>query len=97
MPLYDHECECGKITERFMPYEQRTITCECGKEAKRIISFRQSARTVDVFNEYREENLGDDVPLVRSRAHLAQLCEERGLKSKALMDGYRNYGRRREI
>jgi hypothetical protein len=38
VPVYDHECECGKITEAIMPVDCDCIECECGKTAKRIIS-----------------------------------------------------------
>ena len=99
--LHDYECEsCGKIEEAVQPFEERQRLCadwECSGTAHRIFSYSKNSRSVDVFNEYREENLGDDMPMVTSKQHMAKLCEERGLVSKYLNDGYRNYGRRREI
>lgn len=99
--LHDYQCEsCGKIEEAVQPYEMRDRLCadwECSGTAHRILSFSKNSRTVDVFNEYREENLGDDNPVVTSKQHLARLCEDRGLVSRGLNDGYRNYGRKKEL
>lgn len=97
--LHDYKCEeCGDVQEHSLPFEQRSIGCiKCDGTANRIFSFSKNSRTVDVFQEYREENLGDDNPMVTSKQQLARLCEERGLVSRGLNDGYRNYGRRREL
>ena len=97
MVLHDYECPtCGKVVERIQAFEDRTLKCECGSIAKRIVSaFKRSQ--IDCFEPYHEENLGDDCPLVTSTKHLGQLCQERGLVSRKLVEGYRNYGRKREL
>lgn len=99
MPMYDHECAEGHITEKFVPFDDRVIDCEtCGAPSKRIVSFGKSARTVDIMTPYLEENLGDKPVMVQSKQHLAQLCKERGIFSRRLQDGYKSYGdQRREI
>lgn len=95
MPLYDYECAaCGHIQEEFKPYEDREGVCvKCGKQTKRIVS----AAKLDIFKEQAYEELGDDAPVISSKQHLARECAKRGLASRMLMEGYHNYGRRREI
>jgi len=38
MPLYEYQCECGKVTEDLQPSTVETIPCACGGRAKRIMS-----------------------------------------------------------
>ena len=40
MPLYDFQCECGKVQEQFFHIEDcpEDIPCECGKTARKILS-----------------------------------------------------------
>lgn len=39
MPKYLFECECGKVTEKQLKFdEERTHICDCGKEAKRVFT-----------------------------------------------------------
>jgi hypothetical protein len=39
MPVYDHLCECGHITEAIMPVDVEATDCaKCGKRSVRIIS-----------------------------------------------------------
>lgn len=39
MPVYEFQCECGKITEELVRMDTKTIECpNCHKQAKKIIS-----------------------------------------------------------
>lgn len=98
MPLYDHECEsCGYIFEEVKPFEERTLSCpKCDGTAKRIVSPMRRGQ-IDIFEGGHYEELGDDVPYIRSKAHLAEECEKRGLVSRMLKDGYKSHERRRWI
>jgi len=51
MPLYDHRCEDGHMTEAYNSIDQRTAKCStCGKQAKRI----PSVPKVCTFNNHGE-------------------------------------------
>ncbi len=89
MPLYDHECQhCENVFEEFLPYEiRRTVCPKCDGPAVRIVSKTK----LDLFKPQHFEELGDDNPYITSKAQLARECETRGLKSRLLMEGYKNY------
>lgn len=92
--LHDYKCEEGHITEKFQDWQERVAECSvCGKPARRIVS----GSNLDIWKPQHWEELGDDCPLIESKAHLARICEERGFYSRCLMESYRNHGRRREI
>ena len=76
MPLYDYECECGKITERFGKINETNILCECGKQANRIIS-RPSV--ICDLEPYLEENICDKPIWIKSKKHRKQLMKENGV------------------
>ena len=39
MPVYEFECECGKLTEDFVKMGTEEITCpKCHRKAKKIMS-----------------------------------------------------------
>lgn len=94
MVIHDYECEeCGYIFEDLKPYEERTAQCpKCDGTSKRIVT----ASKIQVFQPQRFEELGDDAPLISSKAELARECQKRGLVSRYLEDSYRRHGKRKE-
>lgn len=89
--LHDYECEaCGLVFENILPFEQRETDCTCGGIAHRIVTpFKK--HQVDIFQPDFYEELGDDCPYIESKRQLADECERRGLRSKALEQGYKSY------
>lgn len=92
MPLYDHRCDnCGWIFEQVMKFEEEILPCpKCDSTAKRIFSPMRKEQ-VGVFKPQRFEALGDDAPVITSKQQLAEECKKRGLVSRMLSDGYRDY------
>ena len=98
MVLYDYKCEqCEEVTEQMGKYEDRVIVCpSCKAPSNRIISKTKRSQ-LDIFQEQEFECLPEGTGPITSKAHLARVCEREGLASRMLMEGTRNYGRKREI
>jgi len=79
MPLYDFECECGKVTEHYAGINEKRMPCDCGKTAKRIISTRYYINP-DV--DFVTDNITGSPVRVTSRKQLASLCKENGVHQK---------------
>ncbi len=46
MPMFEYQCDCGKITEKFMFKKQLSIKCSCGNYAQ----YRISAPYIDYLH-----------------------------------------------
>lgn len=92
------ECyTCGKREEVFVTDEAQTFVCsKCGGEARIVYDWGR-CNTMDIFQPYYEDNLGDTPVYIESRQQLANECESRGLRHLGLEAGYKTYSRRREI
>jgi len=81
MPIFDFGCTpCGKIEERFVQHDA-VVKCSCGRVMKKLIT------APHVFYPFREgffEHLDTKPVYIRSKKHLRQECERRGLTSHYL-------------
>ena len=85
MPLYEFECQCGKISEDFFRVAEcpDSIDCECGKKAKKILSMRGGIQTdndvtwlpsaVDVLQPDYEQR-------ITTRTEYKKYLKEKGLQ-----------------
>jgi len=81
MPLYDYECECGKVLEAAAPMSEssKSIDCTCGQEAKRIITLRQAApKFTDKLYPFHHDGLGE---VVHSSKDIHDKCKANGFAS----------------
>jgi putative FmdB family regulatory protein len=57
MPVYDYECQCGKVGE-YLTHMDKTQTCpNCGQDMKRLISSRIGISMGVGAYGYYDENL----------------------------------------
>lgn len=75
MPLYEYECSCGALTERYCPVKEHKprIECECGRMATQVLGF---AHVIADIEPYRSMVTGERI---RGRAHHKQHLREHGL------------------
>jgi len=84
MPIYEYECnECGIVTEWVCSIQAKPVGIFCGicsSYARSIISKPQAVRPQ--WDEYWDENLGNDPILVKGRRHRQEIMKARGLEEK---------------
>jgi putative FmdB family regulatory protein len=83
MPRYDFRCpSCGLTTERVLTlarYDDPQGCESCGGDMRRLIS---APRVNPAWQEYLEENMGQDPVHIRSREHYKQELQKRGLHNQ---------------
>lgn len=85
MPLYEWECEtCGKILEKYMPLEYSSCSTMngCCGVIWRIVSKPASVRPA--WDEYIDENLGDEPVLISGRRQRKEIMRIEGLEEKEM-------------
>lgn len=85
MPLYKYECECGNRFEEFKRIKDRkSVVCpECEGETRLLIgNFNRGF----VLEPQFFEHLDTEPVWIKSKKHLKQECEKRGVEAKCLYD-----------
>jgi len=83
MPVYEFQCECGKLAEVICKVAERpdTVNCECGKMAKRILSSGAVHTDGDVkwLNSATKVLQPDHEPPIQTRSELKRYLRQRNL------------------
>ena len=91
MPVHTLECrKCGDRSDQWIADASIEIECSCGG-MKRVVYDWGKCNSIEVFQPYWEDNLGDKPVYIESKQHLAKECKARGLMANRLRDGYRSY------
>jgi len=82
MPLYDYKCSgCHSVFETIQKMDAILIPCEaCGGPAKRQIGVGR----YHPFPEGWADNMDTKPVYIKSKKHLREECNKRGLQSKIL-------------
>jgi putative FmdB family regulatory protein len=83
MPLYEYQCECGKLFEEFftMTADSSRCQCQCGKVAKKIYSVPNLKTDTNFFGTGMYDNRVCDNPgdKIEGRKDWNRRLEKKGL------------------